>query len=363
MDDLEHWIRLAAIPSMDRLKHQQWSTQVSADDFHQLDDHQLQQLGFTSGQIQCHRAITPRRIEHCMEWLQTSPDHHFIRYTDPLYPELLCQIKQPPFALFIKGDLALLNEAQIAIVGSRQPTATGKQVAFNFAADLCRLGLTVTSGMAKGIDGCSHRGALSVQGNTIAVLGHGFDTVYPAQHKELATDIANSGALVSEFLPDVPPKGDHFPLRNRIVVGLSLGTLVVEAALKSGSLISAGYAAEYSRELFVIPGSIYNPQAAGCHQLIQQGAKLTTCVADIIEEWSFLQNNGLSTVKGKEKNLQTGLFDDGLLANVGDEATAIDVIAERSGLSVAQVSIELLQLELAGEVAAVPGGYIRVRRA
>lgn len=353
---------LLAVPGLSGPKVCQWLESFSADELVRLPAIELARLGLTSGQITALGKISPQTLAVAERWLDQSEQHHLLLYSDPLYPELLRQSKYPPYRLFVKGNLALLDQAQIAMVGSRHPTATAKQIAKQFASELTQLGLVITSGLAQGIDGCAHQGALAVGGKTVAVLGSGLQHIYPKQHLALASQIADEGALVSEYWPDSPPKAEHFPQRNRIVVGLSLGTLVVEAAEKSGSLISARLAAEENRELFAVPGSIYNPQAAGCHVLIQQGAKLTTCVNDILEEWSFLHKKQQPPTDKLEKNLQTNLFDSGLLANVGDEATAIDTIAERSGLSVAQVSIELLQLELAGEVAAVPGGYMRVRR-
>ncbi|WP_337841930.1 DNA-processing protein DprA [Rheinheimera sp.] len=355
--------KLLAVPGLNGPDVCRWLAHYDLDELVALPQPVLLELGWTPGQIDVLASLTQEKLTLAEQWLSQSDTHHLLLYSDPDYPELLRQTKNPPYLLFVRGDKSLLDQAQIAIVGSRHPTSTAKQIARQFAAELATLGLIVTSGMAQGIDGCSHQGALAGGGKTLAVLGNGLQHIYPKQHQALAEQIAAQGALVSEYWPDTPPKGEHFPRRNRIVVGMSLGTLVVEAAEKSGSLISARLAADEGRELFAVPGSIYNPQAAGCHQLIQQGAKLTTCVKDILEEWSFLQKPGLTLQKDSKKNAQTGLFDSAMLANVGDEATAIDTIAERCGLPVAQVSIELLQLELAGEVAAVPGGYIRVRRA
>lgn len=363
MDDLREWLALASVPGMDLRRYQRICQSIPLHQFFKYSAFELQQLGLTEYQSQLLLSPNHRLIDAAIQWLQQSPHRYFIRCVDETYPDLLRQIKQPPLALFVEGNLQLLSQPQLAIVGSRQPTATGKQIAFQFAADLCRQGLTITSGLARGIDAAAHQGALSVQGNTIAVLGHGLSHVYPKQHQALTAQIAAEGVLVSEFLPDIEPRALFFPLRNRIVVGLSLGTLVVEAAEKSGSLISANYAAEYSREVFAVPGSIYNPMAAGCHQLIQQGAKLTRSTADIMEELPVLPAIGLNTAVKRKNNCQQDLFESSLLANVGDEATAIDVIAARAQLSVAEVTIALLQLELSGEVAVVPGGYIRVRRA
>ena len=363
MDDLRDWLALASVPGMDLRRYQRIVQSIPLQQFFSLSAAELQQLGLTEYQSQLLVSPNHRLVESAIHWLQCSPNRHFVRCIDDSYPALLRQIKQPPLALFVEGDLALLSKAQLAIVGSRQPTATGKQIAFQFAADLSRQGLTITSGLARGIDGAAHQGALSVNGKTVAVLGHGLSHIYPKQHQALTEQIAATGALVSEFLPDIEPKPLFFPLRNRIVVGLSLGTLVVEAAEKSGSLISANYAAEYNREVFAVPGSIYNPLAAGCHQLIQQGAKLTRSTADIMDELPDFAATGLNKSVKRKNNCQQDLFEPSLLANVGDEATAIDVIAARAQLSVAEVTIALLQLELSGEVAVVPGGYIRVRSA
>jgi DNA processing protein len=363
MDDLALWLALSSVPAMDIPRFQRLLEHLPLAEFFSASPAQLQQYGLTARQSEMLLAPNHPRIEAAMGWLSAAPDRHFIRCIDPRYPELLKQIKQPPLALFVIGEPALLQRPQLAIVGSRQPTPSARQTAFEFAAALSQHGLGICSGLAQGIDGAAHQGALSVQGNTVAVLGHGLCHLYPKQHAALTAQIAAEGALVSEYLPDQAPRPEFFPLRNRIVVGLSLGTLVVEAALKSGSLISAGYAAEYSREVFAIPGSIYNPQAAGCHQLIQQGAKLTTCPADILDELADFPAMDLSPQPKRKNNYQQDLFETGLLANVGDEATAIDVIAARAQLPVAEVSIALLQLELTGEVAVVPGGYIRVRRA
>lgn len=363
MDDLRDWLALASVPGMDLRRYQRIVQSVPLQQFFALSASQLQQLGLTEFQSQLLVSPNHRLVDSAIHWLRAAPNRHFVRCIDAAYPELLRQIKQPPLALFVEGDLPLIAQPQLAIVGSRQPTATGKQIAFQFAADLCRQGLAITSGLARGIDGAAHQGALSVSGKTVAVLGHGLSHIYPKQHQTLTAQIAATGALVSEFLPDIEPKPLFFPLRNRIVVGLSLGTLVVEAAEKSGSLISANYAAEYNREVFAVPGSILNPMAAGCHQLIQQGAKLTRTCADIMEELPICSATGLNKSVNRKNNCQQDLFEPSLLANVGDEATAIDVIAARAQLSVAEVTIALLQLELSGEVAVVPGGYIRVRSA
>jgi len=363
MDDQRQWLALASVPGMDLPRYQRLIQSIPFSEFFSASPAQLQSYGLTELQSQMLLAPQHQRIDNTLRWLEQSPDRHFISCLDSRYPPLLKQIKQPPLALFVEGQPDVLNKPAVAIVGSREPTPTGRQIAFDFAAELCRAGLSIVSGLARGIDGCAHQGALSANGTTIAVLGNGLLHIYPKQHTKLTAQVRESGALVSEYLPDEAPRTMFFPLRNRIVVGLSLGTLVVEAAEKSGSLISANYAAEYSREVFAVPGSIYNPLAAGCHQLILQGAKLARSVADIIEELAIFLPAKPSKQILRKNNCQQGLFEHSLLANVGDEATAIDVIASRAGMPIADVTIMLLELELSGEVAVVPGGYIRVRRA
>jgi DNA processing protein len=226
-----------------------------------------------------------QQIEKDLVWL-AKPDNRLLTPFDGDYPQLLREIGQPPPLLFVHVDVSVLQEPQIAMVGTRQPSASGQQLARDFAAHLAGFGIVITSGLALGIDAASHHGALAaVKGRTIAVMGTGLDRVYPARHRDLARAIvAQGGALVSEFLPGTPALAEHFPRRNRIISGLSLGTLVVEAALQSGSLITARLAAEQGREVFAIPGSVHNPVARGCHSLIKQGAKLVETATDILEE-------------------------------------------------------------------------------
>lgn len=362
MDDLICWLRLMAVPGFNASALNSINPAISVAELCQATSTQLQQLGLSAA-CALHLTQSHRKSALALEWLHSSAANWFIPFTDPRYPPLLREIKHPPLGLFGIGDLTVLRKPQLAIVGSRRPTPAGKQLALEFAAELAALGFVITSGLARGIDGAAHQGALKAKGETVAVMGHGLCHLYPPQHQLLQQQIIEHGAVVSEFLPQQHPKAEFFPIRNRIVVGLSLGTLVVEAAEKSGSLISANYAADYGREVFAIPGSIRNPQAAGCHQLILQGAKLTRTVADIVEELApqLAADFFISPI---EKNSCTQpLSDDGLLANVGDEATAIDLIADRAAMPVADVTIALQQLELTGVVAAVPGGYIRVRRA
>jgi len=295
-----------------------------------------------------------------------------VAFNDDLYPKQLKQIYDPPLVLFVKGNAQLLNNMQIAIVGSRAASINGIEAAFDISKQLAEQGLVVTSGLALGIDAAAHKGATTTATGTIAVVATGLDKVYPARHKPLVKQIIdNQGVIISEFLPGTSPKAGHFPKRNRIISGLSKGVLVVEAAIKSGSLITARCALDQNREVFAVPGGINNPQTKGCHWLIKQGAKLVEQAADIIEELNTDECNELhlkqeqqtlvdSAVKKGEKNLNKDLCVDALLASVGFEITPVDKVVSRSELPIAEVLTRLTMLELSGLVAAVPGGYLRL---
>nr|VFJ94971.1 MAG: DNA protecting protein DprA [Candidatus Kentron sp. LFY] len=257
---------------------------------------------------------------------------------------------------------------QIAIVGSRNPTPTGQEIAFDFARKLARMGFVITSGLATGIDGAAHRGAIAGGGRTIAVMGTEIDRVYPARHRQLGLDIVRNGACISEFPLGTPPLAGHFPLRNRIISGLGLGILVVEATTRSGSLITARLAAEQSREVFAIPGSIHNPLSRGCHMLLRQGAKLVESASDILEEIGP-QDILPSLETGAEPDAEPPRDSEldakyrSLLDNLGFEPTSMDVLVERTGFTVEAISSMLLTLELGGLVASIPGGrYSRTGR-
>ncbi|MGE3319317.1 MAG: DNA-processing protein DprA [Candidatus Berkiella sp.] len=282
-------------------------------------------------------------------------NQHIITWDCPSYPPLLKEIHAAPFVLFVKGDLNALHLSQIALVGSRKPSPQGKENASHFASALAAAGLVVTSGLALGIDAASHEGALAAGGTTIAVLGNGLDQLYPRAHKQLAERIASSGALVSEFPLGTLPLPSHFPQRNRIISGLSKGVLVIEAAIKSGSLVTANYALEQGREIFALPGSIHNPMAKGCNHLIRQGAKCVESVQHILEELSLKV-----TTNEKRKLTKVELEKGELISHIDEVCTSIDSIVMNSGLTAQEVSSMLLELELKGAVVAVPGGYVRV---
>lgn len=295
-----------------------------------------------------------------LEWLG-EPGHHLLTWPDSDYPVLLREIPDPPLVLYIVGERRLLSRPQLAVVGSRNPTPMGRENAHAFAKSLAGAGLVVTSGLALGVDGAAHRGALEAGGQTIAVAGTGLDRVYPARHRDLAHEIVkHGGALVSEFSLGTPPLPENFPIRNRLISGLSLGTLVVEAALQSGSLITARLAVEQGREVFAIPGSIHSPQARGCHALIRQGAKLVESAQDVLEELDPLLSVAARAMV--ENTAPEGSIDPAtttLLKQIGYDPVSIDTLIERSGLTTDAVSSMLLQMELNGLVSSCPGGKVQ----
>jgi DNA processing protein len=323
---------------------------------------QLHQFGLADSTIAALRQPDIQAIEHDLEW-QAKPGNRILTCQDTDYPALLQEISDPPPLLYIHGNIEVLQEPQLAIVGSRNPTAAGRQTAIDFARHLSAAGLVITSGLALGIDAAGHQGALDAGAPTIAVMGTGLDRVYPARHRDLARQIAQIGVLVSEFPPGTPPIAENFPRRNRIISGLSLGTLVVEAAIRSGSLISARYALEQGREVFAIPGSIHNPLSRGCHHLIRQGAKLVETAQDIMDELGALATAlgpGITTASPSESRETTPQLAEDyaqLLESIGFENTSIDMLVKTTHLTPAEVSSMLLQLEMNGYIAANPGGF------
>jgi DNA processing protein len=323
---------------------------------------QLQQSGLSGSTIAALRQADVRAIERDLEW-QAQPGNRIMTCHDPDYPALLKEITDPPPLLYLHGNVRVLQEPQLAMVGSRNPTAAGRQTAIEFARHLSAAGLVITSGLALGIDAAGHQGALDAGSPTIAVMGTGLDRVYPASNRDLARQIAGRGVLVSEFPPGTPPRAENFPRRNRVISGLSLGTLVVEAAIRSGSLISARYALEQGREVFAIPGSIHNPLARGCHHLIRQGAKLVETAQDIMDELGALARAldpcAMTTSPSTDQETTPQLAKDyvQLLESIGFENTSVDMLVKTTHLTPAEVSSMLLQLEMNGYIAANPGGF------
>jgi len=291
------------------------------------------------------------------QWL-SAPNNHLVTLADPEYPKALLEISDPPPYLYAKGNLALLNQPSIAIVGSRNASVQGEKNAEAFAYDLCQHGLCIVSGLALGIDGAAHCGALKANGATIAVVGTGLDIVYPSKHRELAHQIVERGLILSEFPLGTPSKPQNFPKRNRIISGLSLGCLVVEANVQSGSQITARMAAEQGREIFAIPGSIHSPMSKGCHQLIKQGAKLVDCIQDITEELKLQSrlNTTPSSTQAQPNSISTNSPEQLLLDTMGFDPAPLERLVALTGLTVAEVSSMLMLLELDGKVASLSGG-------
>jgi DNA processing protein len=321
----------------------------------------LSRRGLPEDAVAAITAPDKARIESDLEWL-SQPGHHLLGWDDDAYPALLRRIDNPPAALFVNGNPGVLWQPQIAVIGSRNPTAGGLDHARDFAGTLARQGMTITSGLASGIDSAAHAAALDMGAYTIAVNGTGLDIVYPNSSRDLAGRIRSQGAMVSELPLGSPPRRQHFPSRNRIISGLSLAVLVIEAGLNSGTLITARKAAEQGRDVFALPGSLHNPMAKGCHRLIREGARLVETAADILQELGpvatelkleiqhRLQQPGTNDAKSECRNGQ--LLEDSDYAELwkllGYDPKPVDVIIEQSGLSAQAVSSMLLMMELKG---------------
>ncbi len=330
---------------------------------------QLEQWGVSAALQSYLRAPDWSAVARDLAWAD-GQQRLIVSCRDARYPPLLLQIHDPPPLLYVHGNPEVLTLPQLAMVGSRNPTPQGRTTAYNFARDFANAGLAITSGMALGIDSASHHGCLAASGVTLAVTGTGLDRVYPASHRDLAHRIVEQGALLSEFPIGTPPRGPNFPRRNRMISGLSVGTLVIEATLRSGSLITARCAIEQGREVFAIPGSICSPQARGCHQLIREGAKLVEQVSDVMEELGSLLG-GLACPEaestpqnGVERGSELDQQYQQLLLVMGYDSEPLEVLMARSGLGANVISSMLLRLELDGYVAILPGGrYCRTEQA
>ncbi len=352
MDDKVYWLALHNCPRFGFKQYEKLSHLLSdVFELFRIPTKELKYFGFKEEQIHYLNSINWSELESEVKWLERN-NIELYAVNASLYPELLAEIPNPPLVLFVKGNIDYLNQPQFAFVGSRNPTHYGIEVTKRLATDMAYTNALVTSGMAIGIDGIAHQSCMNSGGNTVAVLGAGFKHIYPKRHIQLAERISEQGTLVSEFAPSIPPIGYNFPRRNRIISGLSNGTIVIEAAEKSGSLVTAKYALEQGREVFAVPGSINNPLSSGPHLLLKQGAKLVESLDDIIEEFLFV-------TKSRRFEQKKNLAESKLLASVDHDTTPVDVIVRRSNLPVDQVLNELLNLEVQGLVAAVPGGYIR----
>lgn len=356
-DELAAWLRLLETPSVGRESARkllasygspQAAIAASTGSRRKVvGDAAAQALSTTSEAIEALIAAT-------LAWLAPTDAtaHAVITLGDPLYPQSLLHSPDPPLLLYAQGRTELMARPQLAIVGSRNPTPQGSDNARAFARHLSRAGVGVVSGLAMGIDGAAHEGALEGPGATIAVVGTGLDRVYPSRHLELAHRIARDGLLLSEYALGTPALPGHFPARNRIIAGLARGTLVVEAALKSGSLITARLASEAGRDVFAIPGSIHSPLSRGCHALIKQGAKLVDSAQDILEELDLAGPPAAvdwATASAAPAN------EDPLLAALGFDPVGLEALVARTGWSAAELNIRLLDMELNGAVARLPG--------
>jgi DNA processing protein len=325
----------------------------------------LKALGLDDEAVRALRSPDTAVLERWQGWL-ASANHRLLLLGSPDYPQRLAEIPDAPLALWTVGaHIELLASPQIAVVGSRNPTGGGRATAEMLANFLSACGIAVVSGLAVGIDAAAHRGALQAPGGTVAVLGSGPDEVYPRENASLGAEIAVNGLLVSEYAPGTRPRRGHFPQRNRIIAGLALGTLVVEATRRSGSLITARLARDYGREVFAVPGSIQNPLSRGCHALLRDGAALVEEAADVLREIApqiepiYLAN--AARVATKIESVHVDPLRAKLLDALGFEPTTIDALTTRVGLTAAELSSMLLPLELEGHVEALPGGrYCRL---
>ena len=359
--DLNLWLSLNQIPGLGNAAFCQLLAKFSSPEgifSAKLD--QLREIVSDDIALKISKGVDVDAIAPTLKWLEKD-NVHLVTLADSSYPQKLLEISNPPALLFAIGNLHWLNHPTIAMVGSRSATPQGEKNAEDFAKSLCEKGLCVASGMALGIDGAAHRGALKANGATIAVVGTGLDIVYPARHRDLAHKIAERGLILSEFPLGTPSKAQNFPRRNRLISGLSLGCLVVEANIDSGSLITARLAAEQGREVFAIPGSIHSPVTKGCHQLIKQGAKLVESVQDILEEinWTNMVNslpsispNGLLAALAPNSPQANTVLD-----LMGFDAISFEQLRTSTSLTTEALSSMLMLLELENKIKSLAGGH------
>lgn len=393
-NDLTLWLTLVHTRGLGpKLLHKLLTGLGTADAIVGCSDSKLRSIGLPAKVITALRSVDQARIDTDLQWLAEADDRHIITLDSGKYPKQLKEIADPPVALYLRGDPQVLQTPQIAVVGSRKPSRSAEQHAYKFSRELAEFGITITSGLAHGVDGQAHRGALNAEGLTVAVTATGLDRVYPAQHQSLAHEIAASGVILSEFPIGTNPLPAYFPRRNRIIAGLCYGTLVVEAALKSGTLTTAGHATEQSREVFAIPGNIDNPQARGCHALLRAGATLVETTADILQQLAPLlpttleftdDNTSSSQIPpsgGAPSEDQSAITSpqppeptspalvvtppqsnrpksksDMILAAFEHDPQSLDEIVERTGYDIVTVTNLMLDLELDSLIEAVAGG-------
>ena len=364
MDDPTPWLTLALAPGLHAGTVREYlSATGSAADLVREPATALARLGLSAAAVHAMQHPCAAELHGNLAWLQGAGNRHLVPWGAADYPHLLTLIPDPPVALFVEGNPATLALPQLAIVGSRSPTSLGRETATRFAAHLARAGLAITSGLALGIDAASHRGALEGDGRTIAVLGRGLDAIYPRENSGLAAEIVDGGgALVTDLPIGTPPLKQNFPRRNRVLSGLAVGTLVVEAALQSGSLITARLAGEQGREVFAIPGSIHSPLSRGCHRLLRQGAILVEDVADIFNELEPILGELVQYVRQSPRtptNPDRPSLDKDyeiLLDALGFEPAGLDSIVARTGMQAGAIASMLLILELDGRIQQQPGG-------
>ena len=373
-NELKAWLRLALTPGVGNTTARKLLTAFgSAQAIFEQSSATLQKLGSDklASALRSEPPLLAAQLQTTLDWLQAGDDRRVAVLGDAAYPAELLNIEDPPLMLYMLGTLSVHAQAatktianSLAIVGSRNPTPQGEGNARQFAKAFGSAGICVVSGLALGIDGAAHEGAMLGGGDTIAVVGTGLDRVYPKKHLDLAHRIARQGMLISEFALGTPPLTANFPRRNRIISGLSRGTLVVEAALQSGSLITARLAAEQGKEVFAIPGSIHSPQSRGCHALIKQGAKLVEVAQDVLEELKLMPAGSAAELP-EDDDAQTHEGEaatddeDPLLAALGFDASSLDALQARTGLPTPHLQAQLLTLELDGKVARLPGGLFQ----
>ena len=368
-EELRAWLRLALTPGVGNTTARKLLTAFgSAQAIFEQSSATLQKLGSDklASSLRSEPPSLAAQLQTTTDWLKAGDDRRIAVLGDTAYPAALLDIEDPPLMLYMLGTLASHADTatttianSLAIVGSRNPTPQGESNARQFARAFGGAGICVVSGLALGIDGAAHDGAMLGGGETIAVVGTGLDRVYPKRHLDLAHRIARQGMLISEFPLGTPPLTANFPKRNRIISGLSRGTLVVEAALQSGSLITARLAAEQGKEVFAIPGSIHSPQSRGCHALIKQGAKLVEVAQDVLEELRLVPAVSGAALEAGEADEAVSARDDPLLAALGFDPVNLDALQARTGLDTAHLQAGLLELELDGQVARLPGGLFQ----